>query len=120
VQALLQGLTAPLNLPFSRELWVEDAAALLPGIDVPVLIVIGRRDIQVDWQLDGGPLRRGAESLPDVTFRFPEHANHVLKFEGTERSALNPQAVAARYNAAEASLDPEVVAILREWFLAHR
>ncbi len=119
VQALLESLTSPLNLPFSRELWQADAATLLARVEVPVLIVIGKRDIQVDWRLDGEPLRRATAGLADVTIRFPEHANHVLKYEAAERSALKAAEAGARYNAADAHLDPEVEADIREWLLAH-
>src|SRR5262249_1075094 len=67
VQMLLQGLASPVNLPFARELWIADAAALLQQIQVPVLIVIGKKDIQVDWQADGEPLQRAAAGKKDVT-----------------------------------------------------
>ena len=55
VKLLLKGLSSPFNLPFARELWLADAADLLRQIDVPVLVVIGKRDLQVDWQADGEP-----------------------------------------------------------------
>ena len=43
IQMVLQGLTNPLNLPFARELWMADAAALLKQVTVPVLITIGKK-----------------------------------------------------------------------------
>lgn len=46
-----------MNLPFARELWTADTAPLLGQVDVPVLVVIGKKDLQVDWQADGEPLR---------------------------------------------------------------
>ncbi|MGI8688422.1 MAG: alpha/beta hydrolase [Thermomicrobiales bacterium] len=49
VQMLLQSLATPANLPFARELWMADAAPLLRQVDVPVLVIIGKKDIQVDW-----------------------------------------------------------------------
>src|SRR5579859_299991 len=58
VQTLLQALASPANLPFARELWLADTAALLKQLQVPALIAIGKKDIQVDWQADGEPLQR--------------------------------------------------------------
>jgi hypothetical protein len=60
VQDLLLSLTAPANQPFARELWMPDAASLIPRMTVPTLIVIGKKDIQVDWRADGDPLQRAA------------------------------------------------------------
>ena len=76
---LLKSLETPANLPFARELWTADAAPLLRQVDVPVLVIIGKKDLQVDWQ--GEPLQHAATGHEEVTFFFPENANHVLKQE---------------------------------------
>src|SRR6185312_11804799 len=68
VQMLIQALETPANLPFARELWMADAAPLLAQVDIPVLVIIGKKDIQVDWQADGEPLRRAAVGHANVTF----------------------------------------------------
>ncbi len=119
VQMLLQGLSAPANLPFARELWIADAAALLRQIQVPVLIVIGKKDIQVDWQADGELLQQAAAGKSDVTFVFPENANHVLKYEPKNRADIQPTEVAAGYNAPDTHLDDEVQAAILKWLAAH-
>jgi len=119
VRALVQSLEAPINLPFARELWAADAAALLPRVTVPLLVVIGRRDIQVDWRADGEPLRRAAAGLADATFLFPEHANHVLKHEPLPLADVTAAAAGARYNSPEAQLDAEALAGILGW-LAQR
>lgn len=118
LQALLQGLTTPVNLPFARELWTADASAWLAQVRVPVLVVIGKNDIQVDWQADGGPLRRAAADH-DATFVFSEHANHVLKHEPRPRSELSPAEAVSRYNALDASLDPDALGAIVGWLKAH-
>lgn len=118
VQMLLAGLSTPANLPFARELWMADAAAWLAQIDVPVLIVIGKKDIQVDWQADGAPLQEAA-GRGNVEFVFLENANHVLKHEPTPRQELSPVEVSLRYNAPDAVLDPEAVAAITRWLAAH-
>ena len=60
---LIQSLYNPLNLPFTRELFQVDGAKLLSQITAPTLVVIGKKDIQVDWQLDGAPLMAVAASM---------------------------------------------------------
>ena len=74
VQQLLQSLETPANLPFARQLWTTDTSVLLGQVDVPVLVIIGQRDIQVDWHADGEPLERAAAGHADVSFLFPKHA----------------------------------------------
>jgi len=118
IQALLGGLAAPVNLPFARELWATDGAPLLERVSVPVLVVIGKKDVQVDWRTDGEPLMRAARGRPQVTFLFPEDANHVLKHEAKPRAELNAQHVAASYNAADATLDSDAMTSIVEWLVS--
>jgi pimeloyl-ACP methyl ester carboxylesterase len=119
VQLLLQGLESPANLPFARELWMADAASLLGQVNVPVLIIIGKKDIQIDWQADGEPLQRAAAGRANVTFLYPDNANHVLKAEPQPRSELEASTAVARYNAPDARLDAEAMAAMLEWRAAH-
>jgi alpha-beta hydrolase superfamily lysophospholipase len=119
MKMLLQGLEAPWNLPFARELWTVDAADLLQQVGAAALVVIGKKDIQVDWRLDGEPLERAAAGRKAMTFRYPENANHVLKFEPRPREQLSAANVVQSYNAPDARLDPETVAIIRDWLRAH-
>jgi pimeloyl-ACP methyl ester carboxylesterase len=119
VQVLLQALETPANLPFARELWVADAATLLRQIDVPVLVIIGKKDIQVDWQADGEPLRQAAAGHRDVTFLFPENTNHVLKQELRPRSELAQADVLPGYNGPDTHLDPPSLAAIVEWLASH-
>lgn len=119
VQLLLQALESPANLPFSRELWMADAATLLRQINVPVLVIIGQKDIQVDWQADGEPLKQAATGHGNVTFLFPENANHVLKQELQPRSALGQAEVVASYNSPDSRLDSQSQSSILEWLAAH-
>ncbi len=119
VQMLLQGLTTPANLPFARELWIADAAALLRQVQVPVLVVIGKKDIQVDWQVDGEALQRAAAGRQDVTFLFPENANHVQKYEPISRAELTPAEAVTIYNAPDTHLDEDALAGILQWLAAH-
>jgi fermentation-respiration switch protein FrsA (DUF1100 family) len=116
---LLQSLETPVNLPFSRELWLADGASLLKQVNVPVLVIIGRKDIQVDWETDGEPLQRAAAGHVDITFLFPENANHILKHEPKPRSELNAAEVQAGYNSPDTRLDPEAMNSILQWLAAH-
>jgi uncharacterized protein len=119
VHMLLQGLTTPANLPFARELWLADASALLQQVQVPVLVVIGKKDIQVDWQVDGQALQRAAAGRQEVTFLFPENANHVQKYEPISRAELKPAEAVTGYNAPDAHLDEEALSGILQWLAAH-
>jgi dienelactone hydrolase len=114
VRQVLLSFETPANLPFARELWTESTTDALRAVRVPVLVLIGRRDVQVDADADGGALRAAVDDRGDVTFAFPEHANHVFK-----EDHRTPAEVAATpgngYNDAGTRLDPETVAILLEW-----
>ncbi len=119
VQMLLKSLETPANLPLARELWMADAAPLLRLVDVPVLVIIGKKDIQVDWQSDGEPLQRAAAGRKEVTFLFPENANHVLKQELRPRSELVPAEITESYNGPDTRLDPQALTSIQEWLTAH-
>lgn len=119
VQMLLKSLEAPVNQPFSRELWLADAAAPLAQVAVPVLVVIGKKDVQVDWHADGAPLERVAAGHPNVTVRYPENANHILKEERRPRAELVPAAAETGYNEPGTHLDPEGLADILGWLGAH-
>ena len=119
VQLLLQSLETPANLPFARELWLADASPLLARIDTPTLVIIGKKDVQVDWQNDGEPLQQAAAGRANVTFLFPEDANHVLKHELRPRAELSGPDAVTRYNAPDATLDPQALAAMLDWLAAH-
>ncbi len=118
IQQLLQGFEAPANLPFTRELFVVDPAEWLAEVDVPVLVLIGQKDIQIDWEIDGGRLEEAVEGSETVTFVYPENANHVFKYE--EKPAGELTAVdATNYNAADRFLDEQSLTAILAW-LANR
>jgi uncharacterized protein len=113
VHALLQALESPANLPFARELWNADASSLLARVTAPTLVVIGQKDLQVSWTDDGEPLRRAARD--NVTFAFPENANHVLKHEPRPYAELTQAEALPAYNAPDAVLDAEAVEVILAW-----
>ena len=111
---LLQGLSAPVNQPFARELWTADIAPWLSEIGRPALVLIGQKDVQVDWELDGGRLESFAAASPAVSFAYPEMADHVFKLETKPREELTSEDAAA-YNLAHRVIDPETVELITDW-----
>ena len=119
VQNLLHALESPMNLPFARELWLADAASLLGRIDVPALVVIGKKDIQVNWEDDGKLLQRAAAGRADITFAFPDDANHVVKHEPRSPGEATAEVLFAAYNADDAVLDAEATSTVIDWLSQH-
>jgi len=114
VRMVLSSFETPANLPFARELWIESAADALASVDIPTLVLIGRRDIQVDATLDGDPLRRAAAGNSNVTFAFPPDANHVFKHDS--RTPAEVAGTAGNgYNDPGTALDPEALGTILTW-----
>jgi pimeloyl-ACP methyl ester carboxylesterase len=115
LRTTIQGISNPINQPFARELWLADPALQLGKIKVPVLILIGKKDIQVNWQADGAIFEKIAREHTNISVKFAESANHVLKYEPRDREELNAAEVGNSYNAEERVLDHDVVEIIRDW-----
>jgi pimeloyl-ACP methyl ester carboxylesterase len=114
VRMVLSSFESPANLPLARELWAEDAAEALRRTDIPVLVVIGGKDVQIDAHDDGGPLQEAAAGKSNVTFAFPPSANHVLKYD--ERTPAEVAAAPGNgYNASGTRLDPEALTTITRW-----
>ena len=119
VRNVLTAFTVPANNPFARELLGVDPAQLLVDVPEPALVLIGKKDIQVDWEADGQALEAALSGRTNVTFAYPENANHVLKYEPKERSQLPPAEVVAGYNSSDRHLDPDALAEIETWLKAH-
>jgi pimeloyl-ACP methyl ester carboxylesterase len=117
IKLFLQSLVNPANMPFTQEIWTADIAPDLKNIQEPVLIIIGKKDIQVDWKYDGGKLQAAAEGQDNISFAYPENANHVLKHEAKAREEINP--AAPNYNGADTVLDAETLEIIVNWLDEH-
>jgi pimeloyl-ACP methyl ester carboxylesterase len=115
IKQLLSSLNTPANLPFSRELWAYDTSEVISKIKEPILVIIGKKDIQVDWQVDGKVLE-GAADKNTVSFVYPENADHVLKFEEKPREKLGAE-VGLRYNVSDRKLDPEAANAIVNWLI---
>lgn len=118
LQQVVLGITQPANQPFARELWIFNPVARLAEVIVPVLIVIGKKDIQVDWQTDGSLFKAIANEHDNITIIYSENANHVLKFEPKPRSQLIPAEVMATYSSDDVILDSDSVDTITSWLRA--
>ena len=115
IKNMLLTLETPSNLPFCRELWAYSLADHIAKINEPLLVVIGKKDIQVDWKANGEALEEAARQNPAASFVYPETANHVLKHEEAPEEKLDPQQVSLSYNAPGIELDQEAVNAIVNW-----
>jgi uncharacterized protein len=112
---VIKGITQPINQPFARELWVFNPLEKLAHVSAPVLVLIGKKDIQVDWLTDGPLFEAVAQAHPNLRVQYLEDANHVLKLEPRPRAELTAAQVMATYSAADVPLDPQAVAAILAW-----
>lgn len=116
IRPFLRSLENPNNLPFSRELWTYSLPDHILKIEEPMLVLIGKKDIQIDWKIDGGALEKAtAQKQTSLSFAYPENANHVLKHEETPKEKLIAQYVGLRYNAPDVELDKEAADAIYNW-----
>lgn len=115
VRLLVRALETPANLPFSRELWAYRFPPTFARVREPQLVLIGKKDLQSDWKLDGGALQAASVDQSNVAFVYPENANHVLKHEAAPRESLSGASVGAQYNAPDSVLDAEAVRSILNW-----
>ncbi len=115
IKMLLLSLDSPVNLPFSKELWSYSLPDYLSKVDAPVLVVIGKKDIQVNWKDDGCQLEKATNQKTTVSFVYPENANHVLKYEGKPFEQLTAQEAMLNYNASGTELDVDAASTIYKW-----
>jgi uncharacterized protein len=120
LRMVIGAASAPHNLPFARELWVTDPIQLAASITVPLLVIIGKKDVQVDWQVDGSRWEALAKTHDNITLVYPENANHVLKHEARPREQLSQAEIINSYSAEDTVLDPQVVETITAWLNAQR
>jgi hypothetical protein len=115
VRNLILAVTSPINQPFSRELWLMDVSKLLETIQQPILILLGKKDIQVVWQTDGPIFEEMVKKQANIRLAYAENANHVLKYEPKAVAELTAADNMMNYNADGARLDDHAVEIILTW-----
>ena len=115
IQQFVASLQNPASVEFARALLVFEPTTAFGSIDVPVLILSGARDIQVDPELDTQPLAAAAQAAGRETkLVIVPTADHVLKHEDTPREQLDATA-GLRYNAEGRTLAEPVVQMIADW-----
>jgi hypothetical protein len=120
IKRLLRGLENPDNLPFSRELWNYSLPEYIARVNEPMLVVIGKKDIQIDWKIDGRALENATAQKTVAAFAYPENANHIMKHEENPIEGLTAEYVALHYNAPDAELDEEAANAIFNWLNGQR
>ena len=115
---LILAITNPVNQPFARELWITNPRTLLAKVTAPVLILIGKQDIQVDWQVDGALFEAMLKDHSNITLVIADHVNHVLKHEPRERSQITPTEAMLTYSGADTYLDEGALKAITDWLKA--
>jgi len=117
IKLLLLSLANPANLPFSRELWTYNPSEFIPKVKEPILVIIGKKDIQTDWQADGKALETATANKNNMIFFYPENANHVLKHETRPFEKLSAAEAAVSYNAEDRELDKDTLNTILSWLI---
>ena len=115
VKQLLQSLYNPANMPFSRELWAYSLSDYIGGIMDSIMVLIGKKDIQVNWKIDGSILQKALSKNKSASFVYPEWANHVLKHEELPADRLTAEYVGSHYNAADTMIDKQAIDTILSW-----
>ncbi len=122
LQQLVAQLVAPQTASLMRGLLSFDNSAEAPKLTVPVLIVNGARDMQIDPELDAKPLHAAfVAAKRDATLHISPEADHVLKHETStkEQMRADMQKYQDGYNGEGRVLDADVVAAIVGWLAAH-
>ncbi|MEO9321270.1 MAG: alpha/beta hydrolase [Nitrososphaera sp.] len=112
---LLRGLENKANLPFSRELWNYSLSEHVAKISAPILIMIGKKDIQINWQIDGRALETATRGKAGVSFYYPENANHVLRSEELPKESLTAEYASSHYCSSDTDLDKAAEETIFSW-----
>ena len=118
IQQLIAGMIAPAQAKLVRDLFAFDPIPALGKINVPVLVVNGLKDVQVDPQLDAAALEQAVRAAGhDVTMFLAPDANHVLEHETHTMAELRADLVATQngYNAADRVLDTTTLSAIANW-----
>ena len=113
---------APQVARIGRALASFEPAEAVAGIDAPVLVLQGGKDVQVDTVEDSERLaaaRRSARKAVD--YHLSPLADHVLKTErrSVEEVRANPQLLTTAYNAPDRTLDDDLLEALAQWIRDH-
>ncbi len=122
VLAIMNALMAPMVAKIGRALAGFEPAQAAAGIAVPVLVLQGGKDVQVDPVENAEVLlaARRAAGKP-VDYHLSPMANHVLKTEPKSLEELRANMVQLQvgYNAPDRTLDGDILEALANWIREH-
>ncbi len=121
MQGLFNAMMAKPVAALGRALVSFEPAVEAAKLTVPVLVLQGGKDIQVDPVLDAGPLVAALTGAGrDVTYHLSPDANHVFKHEPLSVAELRADLVAVQngYGAEGRVLDPDAVTTVVNWIRA--
>jgi dipeptidyl aminopeptidase/acylaminoacyl peptidase len=105
-----------------RDLWSYDPAEGAAKLHVPVLVINGLKDVQVDPQADAARLEAKIRAAGgDVKMFLAPDANHVLKHETRSLATLRASMgeVLEGYNAPGTQLDSQATSAIDAWLVDH-
>jgi hypothetical protein len=97
---------------FIMNSFAQDPTKMIAGIEKPILVLQGQRDIQVTAE----DARRLGEANPGAKIVVLPDTNHVLKFVGSEDRAAN----LATYSNPSLPLAPGIVEIISDFIMPPR
>jgi pimeloyl-ACP methyl ester carboxylesterase len=110
LQTILRGLTAPGVGALASSLLKYEPLGEIGKLEVPIFVFGGRKDIQVDPELDAKAI--AAANSRSTLFVAPD-ANHVLEHEDRAKADIKP--AQARYYEADRVLDQATVDAIAQW-----
>ena len=119
---ILSALMAPMVVRIGRALASFEPAQAAAEIAVPVLVLQGGKDVQVDPAENAERLVAARRSAgKPVDYHMSPLADHVLKTEprSLEEVRANLQQVLTTYNAPDRALDGDVFEALARWIRDH-
>lgn len=100
---------------FAAELLNWDPTEAIRRVDVPILVLNGLKDLQVDPERDARRLYEAADQTNEqVELALVEHADHVLKHQSMDRDEIATQP-SLTYNDPARVLDEAVLETLVRW-----
>lgn len=120
LQQLVQAITNPSTATLARSMFAFDPIAAMYDVRPAILVFNGRRDIQVDPELDAHALAK-ANDLEKTELQIASEADHVLKHETRTIAELraNLMIVQSQMNAENRVLDPGALEIIAGWLSRH-
>jgi pimeloyl-ACP methyl ester carboxylesterase len=105
--AVIEQQIAQVTTPWFRAFLRHDPRPVLRRLEIPVLVLQGELDLQVDADQNLPEIRRALAQNPDVTVHRLSGLNHLLQHAET--------GTVEEYGRIEETIAPEVLALIGDW-----